>query len=87
MYKARIYSINQGLSCFEHDFHTIVVQFQVRSSTVCYGLVHVFYLINWTFTGFTYGPTDFCSSSISYNFYTILTRLSSLVEWTSCAVI
>ena len=41
--KARIYSIKQGLSRFEHhlqnDFHTIVVRFQVRSSTVCYGLV------------------------------------------------
>ena len=34
--KALIYSIKQGLSRFEHDlqndFHTIVVQFQVRSS-------------------------------------------------------
>ena len=41
--KARIYSIKQGLSWFEHDlqndFHTIVVPFQVRSSTVCFGLV------------------------------------------------
>ena len=35
--KARIYSIKQGLSRFEHDlendFHTIVVWFQVRSVT------------------------------------------------------
>ena len=35
--KARIYSIRQGLSRFEHDlqndFHTIAVRFQVRSST------------------------------------------------------
>ena len=41
--KARIYSIKQGLSWFEHDlqnvFHTIVVRFQVLSSTVCYDLV------------------------------------------------
>ena len=43
--KARIYSIKQGLSRFEHDlqndFHTIVVRLQVRSSTVCYGLVRL----------------------------------------------
>lgn len=39
--KARIYSVKQGLSRFEHDFHTIVVRFQVRSSTVCYGLVQL----------------------------------------------
>ena len=35
MNKARIYSIKQGLSGFEHDsqndFHTIVVRFQVWS--------------------------------------------------------
>ena len=51
--KARIYSIKQGLSRFEHDlqndFHTIVVRFQVRSSTVCYGLVR----FNTNFTGLT----------------------------------
>ena len=45
-----IYSIKQGLSRFEHDlqndFHTIVVRFQVRSITVCYGLVR----LNTTFT-------------------------------------
>ena len=46
-----------------------------------------FYSINWTFTGFTYGPTDFCSSSIPYDLYMILTRLSSLVKWTSYAVV
>ena len=43
--KARIFSIKQGLSRFEHDlqndFHTIIVRFQVRSSTVCYGLVRL----------------------------------------------
>ena len=51
--KARIYSTKQGLSRFEHDlqndFHTIVVRFQVRSSTVCYGLVR----LNTTFTRLT----------------------------------
>ena len=34
---------------FEHDFHMIVVRFQVRSSTVCYGLVR----FNTTFTRLT----------------------------------
>ena len=38
------------LSPFEHNlqnnFHTIFVRFQVRSSTVCYGLVR----LNMTFT-------------------------------------
>ena len=53
MNKAGIYTIKQGLSWFEHDlqndFHTIVVRFQVRSSTVCYGLVQ----LNATFTRLT----------------------------------
>ena len=53
MNKARVYSIKQGLSQFEHglqnDFHTIVVRFQVRSSKVCYGLVR----LNMTFTRLT----------------------------------
>ena len=48
-----IYSIKQGLSRFEHDlqndFHTIVVRFQVGSSTVCYGIVR----LNTTFTRLT----------------------------------
>ena len=48
---------------------------------------HDFYSINWTFTGFTYGPTYFCSSSIPYDLHKILTRLRSLVEWTSCEVV
>ena len=48
---------------------------------------HNFYSVNWTFTGFIYGPTNFCSSSIPYDLYRMLTRLSSLVEWTSCAVV
>ena len=51
--KARIYSVKQGLSRLEHDlqndFHTIVVGFQVRYSTVCYGLVG----LNTTFTRLT----------------------------------
>ena len=33
----------------QNDFHTIVVRFQVRSSTVCYGLVR----LNTTFTRLT----------------------------------
>ena len=48
-----IYSIKQGLSWFEQElqnkFHTIVVWFQVRPSTVCYGLVR----LNMTFTRLT----------------------------------
>ena len=51
--KARIYSIKQGLSWFEHDlqndFHTIVVRFQVLSSTACYRLIR----LNTTFTRLT----------------------------------
>ena len=39
----------QGLSRFERDFHTIVVRFQVRSRTVCYGLVR----LKMTFTRLT----------------------------------
>ena len=45
--------VKQGLSRLEHDFqndfHTIVVRFQVRYSTVCYGLVR----LNTTFTRLT----------------------------------
>ena len=78
--KARIYSIKQGLSRFEHDsqndFHTI--RHCKVPSTVCYGLVR----LNTTFTRLTghlqglltYGPTDFCSSSIPYDLYAIFTR-------------
>ena len=91
--KAQIYSIKQGLSRFEHDLQTILIRLLYGSK---YGLVrsvmactikHDFFSIDWTFTGFTYGPTDFCSRSIPYDLYTILTRLSSPVEWTSCAVV
>ena len=54
--KARIYSNKQGLSRFEHDlqndFDTIqYLRFQIRSSTVCYGL-HVVRL-NTTFARLT----------------------------------
>ena len=88
--KARIYSIKQCLSRFEHDLQTVFILLLYGSK---YGLLrhstikHDFYSIDWTFTGFTYGPTDFCSRSIPYDLNTILTRLSSLVEWTSCAVV
>ena len=37
------------LTRFANNFHMIVVQFQVRSSTVCYGLVR----LNTTFTRLT----------------------------------
>ena len=37
------------LTLFANDFHTIVVRFQVRSSTVCYGHVR----LNTTFTRLT----------------------------------
>ena len=47
--KARIYSIKQCLSRFEHDLHTIVLRFQVRSSSGCYSLVR----LNTTVTRFT----------------------------------
>ena len=51
--KARIYSVKQGLSRLEHDlqndFRTIVVRFQVRYGTVCYGLVR----LTTTFTRLT----------------------------------
>ena len=80
--KARIYSIKQGLSQFKHDLHNDFHTIAVRSK---YGLLrpsmikHDFYSINWTFTGFAYGPADLWLSLIPYNLYTILTRLSSLV--------
>jgi len=60
--KARIYSVKQCLSRFEHDLHTSFLRLFNGSK---YGLVrsctikHDFYS---TFTGFTYGPTDFCPS-------------------------
>ena len=47
--KPRIYSIKQGFHDLQNDFHTIVVRFQVWSSTVCYGLVR----LNATFTRLT----------------------------------
>ena len=71
-------------------FKTIFIRLLYGSK---YGLLrpstikHDFYSIFRTFTGFTYGPTNFCSRSIPYDLYRILTRLSSLVEWTSFAVV
>ena len=74
----------------QNDFHTIVVRFQVRSSTVCYGLVR----LNTTFTrltghlqGLHTVPTTFDRVRFHDDLYTILTRLISLVEWTSSAVV
>ena len=87
--KARIYSIKQCLSRFEHDlqtdFHTIVLRFQVRSSSICYGLVR----LNTTFTRFTghlQGLYTVPSTFVPYDLYTILTRLSLLVLCASCTV-
>ena len=65
MNKARIYSIKQGLLRFEHDLQTIFIRLLYGSK---YGLLrpsaikHDFYSFDWIFTGFTYSPTDFCSS-------------------------
>ena len=90
--KAWIYSIKQGLSRFEHDlqngFHTIVVRFQVQSSTVCYSQVQ----LNTTFTrltGHLQGLHTFPPTFVRVMLHTIyiMTRLSSLVEWTSCVVV
>ena len=51
--KARIYSIKQCLSQFEHDLQTIFIRLFYGSkyglSSVCYGLVR----LNTTFTQFT----------------------------------
>ena len=33
---------------------------------ICSTNKHELYSNNWTFTGFTYGPTDFCSSLIRF---------------------
>ena len=87
MNKARIYSNKQGLSWFEAIFIRLLYGSKYGLK---YGLLrsskikHDFHSINWTFTGFTYGPTDFCSSLIPYDLYMIFTQLSSLMEWTSC---
>ena len=84
--KARIYSIKQGLSQFEHDLQTDFDTIVVRSSTVCYGLVRS----NMTFTrltGHLQALHTVPSTFVRVRLHTILTRLSSLVEWTSCAVV
>ena len=87
--KARIYSIKTGLSRFEHDLQN---DFHTQGSTYIrllygskYGLVGL--LRPCTIKNNFYGPTNFCSSLIPYDLYKILTRLGSLVEWTSCAVV
>ena len=72
--KAWIYSIKQGFHGLNTICKTIFIRFLYGSK---YGLLrpstikHDFYPINWTFTGFTYGPTDFCSSNariITYSY-------------------
>ena len=67
--KARIYSIKQCLSRFEHDLQTIFIRLfygfkygLVRSVLRPSTIKHDVYTIYWTFTGFIYGPIDFCSS-------------------------
>ena len=54
MYEQSTYILDQArfvmvLTRFANDFRTIVVRFQVRVSTVCYGLVR----LNTTFTRLT----------------------------------
>ena len=71
--KARIYSIKQGLSWFEHDFHTIVVRFQVRSSTVCYGLVRL-YTTFTQLTGHLQGLHTVPPTFVRVGFHTIYIR-------------
>ena len=71
--KARIYTIKQFLSRFEHDLQTILIRLFYGSK---YGLVrstikHDVYTIYWTFTGFMYGPIDFCSIRFIYDFDTV----------------
>ena len=62
--KARIYSIKQCLSRFEHDLQTIFIRLFYGSKYGQFGLLrpstikHDVYTIYWTFTGFTYGPID-----------------------------
>jgi len=58
-----IYTIKKGLSRFEHDFFIklFIKQFQVRLVRFC-TIKHDFCSIYSTFTGFTYGPADLCSS-------------------------
>ena len=75
--QSRIYSIKQSLSWFKHDlqndFHMIFVRFQVRSSTVCYGLVR----LNMTFTrltGHLQGLHTVLSTFVRVRFHTIYIR-------------
>ena len=69
--------IKQGLSRFAKRFSYDCCSVPSTSRPIT--IKHDFYSINWTFTGFTYGPTP-------YDLHTILARLSSLVEWTSCGL-
>ena len=63
--KARLCSIKQGLSRFKHDLQNDFIRLLYGS---LYGLLRPstikddFYSNNLTFTGFAYGPTDYCSS-------------------------
>ena len=86
--RARVYSIKQGLSRFEHDlqndFQTVVVWFQVRSSTVCYGLVR----LNTTFTrltghlqGLHTFPPTFVRVMLSFLYVLIKKNLLVLMAW------
>ena len=75
--EARIYSIKQCLSRFEHDLQTIFIRlfygskYGLRPSTI----KHDVNTIYWTFTGFINGPIDFCSIRFIYDFDTVeLTR-------------
>ena len=71
--KARIYSIKQGLSRFEHDFKTIFIRLLYGSSTVCYGLVR----LNTTFTrltGHLQGLRTVPTTFVRVRFHTIYIR-------------
>jgi len=76
--KARIYSVKQCLSRFEHDLlPNFIGLFNssncvlVRSCTI----KHDFYSIYLTFTWFTYSPADFCWSYAQiYTFFELLTN-------------
>ena len=75
--KARIYSVKQGLSRLEHDLQNGFSYDCCTVPSTVYGLLrpstikHDFYSINWTFTGFTYSPTDFLFELCS-NYHTFV---------------
>jgi len=63
--KARIYSVKQGLLRLEHDLLPNFIGLFNSSKCVLVQsctIKHDFYSIYLTFTWFTYGPADFCSS-------------------------